>query len=362
MPGRSDTQLPAEQDLKRLQGQISMIETEIESLRTQLATEQSNVTRFETETEGLIAQLGNARDTEAARITTELEDTRRKLVEARTAANSLTAILEDQARDREALSRKSANLEQARARSQESSIHLAAARRGLAERQDGVPEDMQSPDLLEIQIEQAFARLDSLTKRYDSARANLEEARRTTTRCIALHETAIAGEQSAESRLRTADSEFRTRSKEAGFTNAADFLTAKAAIPRLLEMENGIRRFDADILAAQARLGRARELAAGLEPPNMKELEDLLTDSRAKLSSLIGDQHRLSEIVSSSDRLLDQVKECRENIQTLEAAHRVYGRIAEVACGDNPLRITFQRFVQGALFEDVLQAASARLR
>ena len=40
----------------------------------------------------------------------------------------------------------------------------------------------------------------------------------------------------------------------------------------------------------------------------------------------------------------------------------VYGKIADVACGDNQMRITFQRFVQGTLFEDVLQAASLRLR
>jgi hypothetical protein len=33
-----------------------------------------------------------------------------------------------------------------------------------------------------------------------------------------------------------------------------------------------------------------------------------------------------------------------------------------VACCDNQMRVTFQRYVQGALFEDVLQAASLRLR
>ena len=42
-------------------------------------------------------------------------------------------------------------------------------------------------------------------------------------------------------------------------------------------------------------------------------------------------------------------KEVREKLQSLETAHGVYGKIANVACGDNQLRITLQRFVQGAL-------------
>jgi hypothetical protein len=51
--------------------------------------------------------------------------------------------------------------------------------------------------------------------------------------------------------------------------------------------------------------------------------------------------------VRSDDRFLEQLKEVREKLQSLETAHGVW-KIADVACGDNQLRITLQRFVQGA--------------
>jgi DNA repair protein SbcC/Rad50 len=54
--------------------------------------------------------------------------------------------------------------------------------------------------------------------------------------------------------------------------------------------------------------------------------------------------------------------EAQNKLRLLKTAHGVYGKIAGVACGDNQMRVTFQRYVQGALFEDVLQAASLRLR
>ncbi len=44
-----------------------------------------------------------------------------------------------------------------------------------------------------------------------------------------------------------------------------------------------------------------------------------------------------------------------------EAAFGVIGRLSQVANGDNQLRLSFQRFVLGALLDDVLVAATRRL-
>ena len=74
-----------------------------------------------------------------------------------------------------------------------------------------------------------------------------------------------------------------------------------------------------------------------------------LAAAKEKVAALVKDQHQLLESVRSDDRFLVQLKEVREKLQSLETAHGVYGKIADVACGDNQLRNTLQRFVQGAL-------------
>ena len=127
-------------------------------------------------------------------------------------------------------------------------------------------------------------------------------------------------------------------------------------------MENEVREFEADLAAAQSRLERAAQSAAGLQPPDIAAIERELQSTKANVAALVAGQHESSEIVKTTDRFLNQLKEAREKLETLETAHSMYGKIAGVACGDNQMRITFQRFVQGTLFEDVLQAASLRLR
>ena len=46
----------------------------------------------------------------------------------------------------------------------------------------------------------------------------------------------------------------------------------------------------------------------------------------------------------------------------IEAAFRVAGDLAKAANGNTPSRLTFQRFVLAALLDEVLEAATARLR
>ena len=62
-----------------------------------------------------------------------------------------------------------------------------------------------------------------------------------------------------------------------------------------------------------------------------------LAAAKEKVAALVKDQHQLLESVRSDDRFLVQLKEVREKLQSLETAHGVYGKIADVACGDNQL-------------------------
>jgi len=58
---------------------------------------------------------------------------------------------------------------------------------------------------------------------------------------------------------------------------------------------------------------------------------------------------------------LDEVRKLDGRIREREDAYAVIGRLAEVAEGDNPLRLSFQRYMLAAYLDDVLVVASRRL-
>ncbi len=53
--------------------------------------------------------------------------------------------------------------------------------------------------------------------------------------------------------------------------------------------------------------------------------------------------------------------ELQAQMETQEAQYAVLGDLAQVAQGNNPLRISFERYVLAAFLEDVLIAANTRL-
>ena len=97
-----------------------------------------------------------------------------------------------------------------------------------------------------------------------------------------------------------------------------DFSIAKLAISRIAQMEEEVRQFEADLSAAHSRLERAREDAAGLQPPDLQGVERDLAAAKEQVATLVKDQHELSESVKSADRFLEQLKETREKLASLE--------------------------------------------
>jgi hypothetical protein len=83
-----------------------------------------------------------------------------------------------------------------------------------------------------------------------------------------------------------------------------------------------------------------------------------LAAAKEKVATLVKDQHQLLESVRSDDRFLEQLKEVREKLQSLETGHGVYGKIADLACGDNQLRITYNASSKARLRADPGHAGS----
>ena len=113
-PARSETPLPEEQELKRLQSEVRALETQAESLRSQVGVAQNEVTRQETEAGNLATQLGEAVNTAESDLADQLEATRQGLGESLRAAEEVARAAEEQERDRSELASVSAQLVEAK--------------------------------------------------------------------------------------------------------------------------------------------------------------------------------------------------------------------------------------------------------
>jgi len=103
---------------------------------------------------------------------------------------------------------------------------------------------------------------------------------------------------------------------------------------------------------------------AGDEPLPDRLLEPLAHEEASRRQAV----DELHKAIGTQAHRLDTRRKERKQLRELAAAHerldaefRVLGRLAEVADGKNAHRLTFPRFVLGAILDDVLQCATHRL-
>ena len=94
---------------------------------------------------------------------------------------------------------------------------------------------------------------------------------------------------------------------------------------------------------------------------DLPALEAAAAAAKGALEEALREDERLRKDLARLRGVLGQVRQVAERITALEAHFQVIGHLAQVASGDNPRRVSFARFVLGALLDHVLRNASQRL-
>ena len=224
-----------------------------------------------------------------------------------------------------------------------------------------VPEAVRAPARLEAEIARVEAQRTQLRQRHERAQSATREAERT----LAAAEAARAEAGAALERARMAHAEAERRLAERLEAERFDVLETYRA-SRLerterIRQEARIHEYDHACAAARERLARAQAAVKGVVTPDLATLEQAAEHSAHELEAHLAVQHDVLRSADEQARTLDAVRDLDRRMGAAEADYAVVGRLADLAGGDNRLRMTFQRFVLATLLDEVLEAASVRL-
>ncbi|MDF1585068.1 SMC family ATPase [Marinimicrococcus flavescens] len=167
----------------------------------------------------------------------------------------------------------------------------------------------------------------------------------------------------AATALQAADEALGAAAAQAGFADPGALEAARlgeeatAALERRIGAAREARRSAAD------RLARAEAAADGLGAPDLDALAAAEAGAHAALDEAVRMASERAARVRHLADLAGRLGKLATERQTAEQRYGTLGRLAEVANGTTgQFRITFQRFVLSALLDEVLDAASGRLR
>jgi exonuclease SbcC len=329
--------LAAEKELSSAESRVTALSAAIEAIG---GGERANA---RSATKALADAQARFSACEAAR--NQLQETRTELKKARTLAAA-------EAKARIAAEREVQRLDRERAKVdgtiQELERTIPAPLRQAKALEKALAATRTKLKVLESALEKAVKRAQDAARTKASAGRAAAEADRT---------LAAAFRKARETRERFE----RARSK-AGFGSDADFRAAVMDPGQIEELAADIERFQARLAAALARVARAREAVPSTEVPDLtphrERVAALAEVIEAKSREKGESEGRLALISRWEQRLAELLKA----LKTAEERFGTLGRVSEVVNGRNSLGVTLQRFVLGALLDEVLLAATVRLR
>jgi DNA repair protein SbcC/Rad50 len=272
-----------------------------------------------------------------------------RLKAEQTAHGSKRAALE------EALTVAQTTFEQAQAGAARATAELTAA-------EEQVPEKMRDGVVIEQYLTRKQKQAAALDQALDAARKAAASAAEKFTSTTAAAESARTVHKAAEASWQQEKDGFEARLEQSGFESMQSYSLAKQPLGTREMWKRDIEAYQRDATGAKDRLNRAEKAAEGLVPPDLPLLEELERQANGEVERLLREHTALGKQIESERGWAAKLAAQEQQINALRADYAVTGELARVANGGNPMGLTLQRFVLGALFDDVARAATQRLR
>ncbi|RZT29342.1 AAA family ATPase [Cupriavidus agavae] len=224
-----------------------------------------------------------------------------------------------------------------------------------------VPEDSRDPDVMRAALDAARREAGALEAALQAALGAERDAVTLRAATAAALAAAQAGQAQAGARLAEREAALAEALAAAAFADLDACRAASLPDDALAALDDAIRAFDVELARAAEWRTRTAAIAEALQAPDVPALLAARDEAAVRLEAAIRER---SEVAAQRDALL-QCKGLLESLaaegRDVETRYAVLGRLSEVANGNNPRRMTFQRFVLATLLDEVLEAASLRL-
>jgi exonuclease SbcC len=361
-PASSKVGLPSEEDLKAKEMLIKKLENAREEARKKAAEINAKAIACQSKALDLEQELGEKAKSSLEELQKILQESQKRWKKATQALADYPALNAELEEIKEKENNAKDELETCTGILQTALAGLEAARATVKERELQVPENLRDPDALRQAIKKAKTEQDRLAAEFEQARMAAEEAANGLARAESAVAEATEAYESANKRALKEEQAFQERLIAAGFPAQEDYQAAKKSLQELQQLESLIKEYDENLKAARDRLERAAQGAQGLTEPDMELLAGALADAEKLFNDLVTRGAELQAKAKQEEEWLQKLGELSRQLQDLEGSYAELGHVSDVANGKNQYGITFQRFVLGALLDDVCIAATERLK
>ncbi|MBP2022313.1 exonuclease SbcC [Clostridium punense] len=153
---------------------------------------------------------------------------------------------------------------------------------------------------------------------------------------------------------------FKEKVLALGFEGYKDYINSRLEERQLLDLEKEINEFNSKLQTGKAIYEKALKETEGLSKVDLTEVKESLKKEN-EIKVIIETQ--VKEVFSRIKNNEDVLNSCityNKAIEKDEQEYKIVGKLANIINGDNPKKISFERYVLASYFEDIINAANLR--
>ena len=146
-----------------------------------------------------------------------------------------------------------------------------------------------------------------------------------------------------------------------GFSSYEDYSSSIMKEEQIDELDRRIRKFNEDLAVISNLFDDLAKKTKDFEIQDINKFDEMTAVLREEEKALTESQIALAGRVNNNKKALCNISDITEKISTKEQKYKVIARVSNMALGNNSNKISFERYVLAAYFDDVIKAANVRL-
>lgn len=155
---------------------------------------------------------------------------------------------------------------------------------------------------------------------------------------------------------------FKQQTLALGFADYKDYKAFSKTQEEIEALDQQIKRFSENLEAHKKLYEKAQAAVKDLKPIDLEILKEKLALENAQKTKMTREQQMLFARIQSNQKILKEAQALGEKISSKEERYKLVGELAKVMKGDNAYKISFERYVLAAYFNDIIEASNTKFR
>ena len=225
-----------------------------------------------------------------------------------------------------------------------------------------IPGDLRSLDALNRNIAETEQRKRKLDAAWQEAQARYQQAKERMIAALQQAEDLKKQEEETAIRLDEAERRMEEALRSAGFANAESYRKAWRTDEEIAAMERDIDEFERTLERVRGQIEELNAYLRDKTRPDLGELEEQLHRLEARVEA---SRQQLAEMQTLAGKLVElegNIALADEQVRQAEAEYNRIKELYDMIRGDNPLKVSFERYLQIEFLEQIVEAANRRLQ